>query len=61
MGEKWKQYQPYPSYWVSNLGNVKRTYKNGNEKIFKPTINHKGYGTNDLTKKRNKKGPRTDS
>ena len=27
MGEEWKQYQPYPSYWVSTLGNVKRIYK----------------------------------
>ena len=50
MGEEWKQYQPYPSYWVSNLGNVKRIYKNGNEQILKPVIS-RGYGTIDLTRK----------
>ena len=27
MGDEWKQCQPYPSYWVSNLGHVKRIYK----------------------------------
>ena len=51
MGEEWKQYQPYPSYWVSTLGNVKRIYKNGREHIFKPSINHKGYGKIDSIRK----------
>ena len=50
MGDEWKQYQSYPSYWVSNLGNVKRIYKNGNEQILKPVIS-RGYGTIDLTRK----------
>ena len=51
MGEVWKQYDPYPSYWVSNLGNVKRIYKNGNERILKPSITYKGYHIIDLTRK----------
>ena len=50
MGEEWKQYQPYHSYWVSTLGNVKRVYKNGNEKILKP-VNNKGYDKIDLIRK----------
>ena len=48
MGDAWKQYEPYPSYWVSNLGNVKRIYKNGKERILKPTITYKGYKRIDL-------------
>ena len=44
MGEEWKQYQPFASYWISTLGDVKRIYKNGKEHILKPTTNHKGYG-----------------
>ena len=48
MGEEWKQYQPYPSYWVSNLGNVKRIYKNGKVHILKPNITYKGYKKIDL-------------
>ena len=51
MGEEWKQYKPYPSYWVNALGNVKRIYTNGKEHILKPTITHKGYGGIDLTRK----------
>ena len=50
MGEEWKHYQPYPSYWVSTLGTVKRIYKNGNELIIKP-VNNKGYDKIDLTRK----------
>ena len=50
MGEEWKQCQPYHSYWVSTLGNVKRIYKNGNEKILKP-VNNKGYDKIDLIRK----------
>ena len=48
MGEEWKQYQHYPSYWVSNLGNVKRIYKDMKEHVLKPTINYKGYASIDL-------------
>lgn len=33
--EVWKKIQDYPNYQVSNLGNVKRKYKNGKEKILK--------------------------
>ena len=29
--EEWKQYEPFPCYWVSDLGRVKRMYKNGIE------------------------------
>ena len=43
MGEIWKQYEPYPSYWVSDLGNAKRIYENGKERILKPCIKQKGY------------------
>ena len=49
MEEEWKQYQHYPSYWVSNLGNVQRIYKkNSKEHLLKPTINYKGYAKIDL-------------
>ena len=51
MGEEWKQYEPYPSYWVSSLGNVKRIYKSGKEHILKPSIDYKGYGKIDLIRK----------
>ena len=51
MGEEWKQYQPYPSYWVSDLGNVKRIYKNGKERILKPCITAKGYKKIDIIRK----------
>ena len=48
MGEEWKQYEPYPSYWVSDLGYVKRIYKNGKERILKPCVSTKGYKWIDL-------------
>ena len=51
MVEEWKQYQPCPSYWVSNLGNVKRIYKNSKEHVLKPTITYKGYATIDLIRR----------
>ena len=46
--EEWKQYTPYPCYWVSSLGRVKRIYKNGNEKYLQPCISYKGYHKIDL-------------
>ena len=52
--EFWKDIKSYEGYYqVSNLGNVKRIYKNGKIKILKPRINHKGYAR--VTLCRNKK------
>jgi len=48
--EEWKQYEPVPCYWVSNLGRVKRLYKNGNEKHLKPCVSYKGYLWIDLVR-----------
>lgn len=45
----------YDNYMVSNLGQVKRTYKNGNTKILKGRLNNKGYLTIDLCESGNKK------
>ena len=40
MVEEWKQYQPYPSYWASNLGNVKRIYKKNSKQTCTKTDDH---------------------
>ena len=52
MEEEWKQYQSDPSYWVSNLGDVKRIYgRNSKDHVLKPTIKSKGYAKIDLIRK----------
>ena len=51
MGEEWKQYQPYPCYWVSFLGNVKLICKNMKEHVLTPTVNYKGYAKIDLIRR----------
>lgn len=44
MLEIWKPINEYFGiYEISNLGNVKRYYKNGKTKILQPRLNHKGY------------------
>ena len=48
--EEWKQYKYFPCYWVSDLGRVKRIYKNGNEKYLNPCTNAKGYKWIDLVR-----------
>ena len=48
--EEWRQYKPYPCYWVSNFGRVKRIYKNGNEKYLQPCISQKGYKWIDIVR-----------
>jgi hypothetical protein len=42
MAEEWRPIANYNMYEVSNMGNVRRTYKNGNVMILKPCTN-KGY------------------
>ena len=49
--EEWRQHKPFPCYWVSNLGRVKRIYKNGNEKYLNPCTNYKGYKWIDLVRR----------
>jgi hypothetical protein len=49
--EEWRQYEPYPCYWVSNLGRIKRLYKNGNEKYLKPCVTKAGYLWIDLIRR----------
>ena len=34
--EIWENIKDYPMYYVSNMGRVKRIYKNNKEKILKP-------------------------
>jgi hypothetical protein len=34
----WKQVPEWPSYWVSNYGEIKRVYKGGKEKILQQSI-----------------------
>jgi hypothetical protein len=41
--EQWRPIADYDKYEVSNMGNVRRTYKNGKVKLLKPQNNHKGY------------------
>jgi len=43
MKEIYKTIPEYENYQISNKGNVKRTYKNGNEKILKQIIDTHGY------------------
>ena len=49
--EQWRQYEPLPCYWVSNLGRIKRLYKNGNEKYLCPWTSTKGYKCIDVAQK----------
>jgi len=41
--EEWRVVADYPDYEVSNIGNVRRTYKNGNVKILKLQNDRYGY------------------
>lgn len=41
--EIWKDIDGYEGYQVSNLGRVRRFYKNGNVRILKPISNKNGY------------------
>lgn len=41
--EQWKPIKDYENYMVSNLGRVKRIYKNGKERILKPQKDSCGY------------------
>lgn len=43
MVEQWKKIPNFESYEVSNLGRVRSTYKNGKNKILKPSTLQKGY------------------
>ena len=49
--EEWKQCNPFPCYWVSDLGRVKHIYKNGNEKYLNPCTHYKGHKWIDLVRK----------
>ena len=40
--EEWRYYKDTP-YQISNLGRVKREYKNGNVSYVKGNVNYKGY------------------
>lgn len=54
MNEEWKDIEGYKGlYQISNLGKVKRFYKNGKIKILKPRLNHKGYERVSLCKNSN--------
>jgi hypothetical protein len=41
--EQWRPIADYDMYEISNLGNVRKTYKNGKVKILKPSVTGKGY------------------
>ena len=49
--EEWKQYDPFPCYWVSDLGRVTRIYKNRSENYLNPCTHNKGYKWIDLIRK----------
>lgn len=57
MSEKtWKDIKGYEGiYKASNLGEIKRLYKNGKEKILKLNLNQHGYLTVNLSKNRKMK------
>ena len=52
--EEWRPIANYDMYEVSNIGNVRKTYKNGKIKILKPG-DRKGYKKVDLSSNGNKK------
>ena len=57
MAEQIEEYRvigDYPNYEISNLGNVRKTYKNGNVRILKPGDN-RGYKHVILCKDGNRK------
>ena len=43
MAEEWRVIAGYDMYEVSNMGNVRKTFKNGKVKILKPQNTNKGY------------------
>lgn len=49
--EEWEQCNGFPCYWVSNFGEVKRLYKNGDEKFLKPWVKQDGYLCIDLVRR----------
>jgi len=55
MAEEWRVVAGYDMYEVSNIGNVRRTYKNGKVKILKLHDNGKGYKEVKLYSNRNRK------
>lgn len=51
MQEKWKKIKDYEGlYEISNLGRIKRIYKNGKTRILKPSFNEWGYFQINLSK-----------
>lgn len=56
MIEIWKDIEGWKGlYQISNLGRVKRIYKNGKERILKPRIDKFGYLSVDLSEKNYRK------